>query len=366
MIRRHLAKALLPVVIVLFSTGVSPTWALTLTGVGIEPRAFDPTANQTSQVRFKLDQKAAVKLHIYDPYERLIRSVESVGQLDPGEHYLDWDGYDQAGRQVVPEAYHYTLESRAKDGSTVTHDLTDLTGGEPLEVNHVEWDAKTKRVHYTLTRSARINLRAGISNYGPLLKTLLDWVPRQAGRHSLEWNGWDSSRVLNLTSHPKLEIRANAFTLPRNTVFILPSPDQTKEPVELPWKAKRRTPSHASQTQARDYARQSAEERRDIALTLNLVNRYQRDKEGVALVTGQVPIRMDVAEARYAALFKQRFEPVFFVDGVFLGEVEVGFLPTTYVWDSSGFNPGLHYLTVNIVGYEGSMGSATIKLRVED
>ncbi len=364
---RFITNGLLPVVLVLVTIGIQTVRALTLTGVGLEPRAFDPATNQSTRIRFKLDQRAQVNLQIYDPYERLIRSIESVGQLEPGGHHLNWDGYDQAGHIVPPEAYHYTLEARTKDGSMVTHDLTDLTGGEHLGVDDVEWDAKTKRVHYTLTRSARINLRAGISNYGPFLRTLLGWVPRQAGRYSMQWDGWDSSKVLNLTSHPKLEMRADAFELPRNTIFILPLADKINEPKPLSWEVHQRTPLATTAAKIRDYPRQNAWEHRDIALTLSLTKKGQRhDEEGVAIVKDQVPIRIDVAEDRYAALFKQRFEPVFFVDGVFLGETEIGFLPTTYVWDSSGYNPGFHYLTVNIVGYEGSIGSATIKLKVGD
>ncbi|MCP4128461.1 MAG: hypothetical protein GY753_15575, partial [Gammaproteobacteria bacterium] len=170
----------------------------------------------------------------------------------------------------------------------------------------------------------------------------------------------------NVATHPKLELRASAFKLPRNTVFILPLSNEVTEPIEMPWKEQRRQPSHPTPTQARDYARQPAEERRDVALTLGLVNDYPQDAAEVPLVAGQVPIRIDVAEARHAALFKQRFEPVFFIDGIFLSEIELGFLPTTYLWDSREYNPGIHYLTVNIVGFEGSMGSATLKLKIEE
>ncbi len=361
---QYSAQAL--VFLTLIILNISSVWALTLTGVNIEPRAFDPARNQSSQIRFKLDQPARVTLRFYDLYERMVRTVESAGVLKPGEHRFSWDGRDQAGRLVAPEAYHYTLEAQTREGATVIHDLTDITGGDELTVSDVHWDQESGQANYTLTKPARVSLRAGISNYGPLLSTLLDWVPRKAGRYSLAWDGWDASRVLNVATHPKLELRASAFKLPRNTVFILPLSNEIAEPIEMPWKEQRRQPSHPTPTQARDYARQPAEERRDVALSLGLVNDYPQDTAGVPLVAGQVPIRIDVAEARHAALFKQRFEPVFFIDGIFLSEIEVGFLPTTYLWDSREYNPGIHYLTVNIVGFEGSMGSATLKLKIED
>ncbi len=350
----------------LFGTAIKPAWALSITGVGAEPNAFDPAVNQTSQIRFKIDQQARVTLRIYDQYERMVRDVESNGLLEPGEHQLNWDGRDNKGQLVPGEAYHYTLNAEGNNGSKVTHDITDLTVGDALAVKDVYWDKETSKVQFTLTKSARVKLRAGVSNYGPLLKTLLDWMPRQAGKHSLEWDGWDESKVLNISTHPKLEFRANAFRLPRNTIFILPLSNKIANKVELSGVVQKRVPSYSNPTRARDYARQPAEERRDIALKLDLIKKYPKDADGVVLVKGQVPIRVDVAEARYASLFKQRFEPVFFVDGIFLGEIEAGFLPVTYVWDSRRYNQGTHYLTVNIVGFEGAKGSATIRLKVGD
>ncbi|MCP4490585.1 MAG: hypothetical protein GY820_25210 [Gammaproteobacteria bacterium] len=358
-------KNLIPAISLLLYLIHSSALALSLQSVSMEPRAFNPAEHSSIVLRFALDEEARVILNIYDTYEHLVGSVKSSRALSAGEHQLIWDGRDLAGQALSAGAYHYVVEARAEGGISVTHDLTDLTGGKPLAVNDVHWDPLTKQVHYTLTRSARVSLRAGISNYGPLLKTLLDWVPRQAGRHSLSWNGWDESKVLNVAAHPNLEILATAFELPQNTILILPLADVPVEPRQQSGVIQQRKSKHITRSRQRDYAQQSALERRDVALTMQLVRDYPVNKEGVALVTGKVPVRIDIAEARYAALFGQRFEPIFFADGIFLAEIEVGFLPTTYVWDSSEYNPGLHYLTVNIVGYEGSMGSATIKLQVE-
>ena len=305
-------------------------------------------------------------LRIFDLYERVVREIESAGILKPGEHQLSWDGHDGNGKAVPGEAYHYTLEAKSEDGSTITHDLTDITVGDVYAVKDVNWDKEKNKLQYTLTKPARINLRAGISNHGPLLKTLLDWVPQQSGKHELEWDGWDESKVLNVAKHPKLEFRASAFNLPRNTIFVVPLTNKIDKEVVIEGKVQRRLPNHPRPIRMHDYARQPAEERRDVPLILKLTQEYAKDSDGVAKVKGKVPIRVDVADTGYTALSKQRFEPVFFVDGVFLSEIEAGFLPTTFVWDSSKYNPGVHYLTVNIVGFDGAKGSATIKLQVEE
>lgn len=61
----------------------------------------------------------------------------------------------------------------------------------------------------------------------------------------------------------------------------------------------------------------------------------------------------------------RRFEPVFFVDGQFAFENEVGFVPMTWNFDPRSLNEGEHYLTVNLRGYEGNFGIATLKVLVQ-
>ena len=56
---------------------------------------------------------------------------------------------------------------------------------------------------------------------------------------------------------------------------------------------------------------------------------------------------------------------MFYVDGVFAHENELGYLPLTWTWDTAQFNPGEHFVTLNIRGYEGNFGTATIKVVVQ-
>ena len=63
-------------------------------------------------------------------------------------------------------------------------------------------------------------------------------------------------------------------------------------------------------------------------------------------------------------ILAERFETVFYLDGRYEFENEVGFLPATWVWDPEGANEGVHYLTGNLLGYEGHFGIATVKVYV--
>ena len=63
-----------------------------------------------------------------------------------------------------------------------------------------------------------------------------------------------------------------------------------------------------------------------------------------------------------AAILSERCEAVFFVDGQFVFEREIGFLPMTWTWAPTFTTPGTHYLTANVRGYEGHFGMTTLRV----
>ena len=50
----------------------------------------------------------------------------------------------------------------------------DLTGGEQVSVRDVKWDAASGKLSYVLDKPARVSVRFGLQNHGPLLRTLID------------------------------------------------------------------------------------------------------------------------------------------------------------------------------------------------
>lgn len=152
-------------------------------------------------VQFDLSASASVTLKIYDGRDWLIKQITSENPLPKGENKIVWDGTDQAQNIVPDEAYTYTLEARDKNGQVVSYDPADNTGGEDLVAKNVRWDAASKKIHYFLNHSGRVSVRVGLQNNGPLLRTVVDWVPRTAGVHEEAWDGKDASGVLDLTQH---------------------------------------------------------------------------------------------------------------------------------------------------------------------
>jgi len=350
-------------IIVLACAGTPAAYAsVMISDVRPDRIQIDPLRQERVTLSFHLSDPAAVVLHIYDGRGIEIRHVDSAGDLAPGTQQLSWDGKDWQGNPVPEEAYAYTLSAATRDGASVVFDLTDLTGGESLTPHDMKYSATTRTVDYVLEKPARVNIRLGLQNDGPLLRTLIDWVPRKAGQQSEPWDGMDNSAAISLAAHPSLAIGVSAFSLPDNTIFV-GSPasvvrliDQLPEPV-----VRRETavqPKHMY-----DHAQQPLESRGDYTIQLKLPDGLSK-RDGAPVIEGPVPLTIESEDHDRARVISRRFEPVYYVDGQFLFENEVGFLPMTWVWDPATTSEGIHYLTVNLRGYEGNFGMATRRVYV--
>jgi hypothetical protein len=255
------------------------------------------------------------------------------------------------------------LIARNAKGQSI-HDLTDLTGGAPVTATDVRWDAATGTVRYALDRPARVNLRLGLET-GPYLRTLIDWVPRGAGAHAEHWDGRDASGVLNLANNPALTPVVKAYALPDNTLFVGAPPDRLQFVAERDAAIVRERNSPLPAKRMFDNSQQPLESRGDLPALLGVGGGFKQDSEGRWVVSGDVPLTVNVPDADRQRVLQRRFEAVFYVDGVFAHENELGYLPLTWTWNTAQFNPGEHFVTLNIRGYEGNFGTATIKVLVE-
>jgi hypothetical protein len=340
-----------------------PAAALTIGEVRLDSIVFDPLKGERAVIRFQLDGPAMVEARVFDGRDLLMRTIEQSSS-SPGDQSLEWDGKDEAGRPLPPEAYHFTLHAAA-EGAEAAFDVTDATGGEEIQAQNVTWDAATHRVSYRLAQTARVNIRIGLQDNGPLLRTLVDWVARPAGDNEESWDGWDSSHVLDLSHHPKLSVFVDAFALSANTIIIGPPRDAVALVESMTWGRHSREKSNEPQKKRMHYhSQQPIEERGDVAVNLVLPPGLPKDKDGLPEATGRVTLRLDVDDRDRDRVIQQRFEPVFFVDGTFAFENEVGYLPFSWIWDTATVNEGVHYVTVNVRGYEGNFGMQTLKVRV--
>lgn len=344
-------------------TAAAKKSTLVLSQVRVDRALIVPEKGEAATVRFHLNETAEVTLSIFDGRDRQV-FAKAADNLTPGEHSIAWPGTDQRGVAVPPEAYSYTLRAH-NAGGEVVYDLTDVTAGESITAKEVRWDAQAKAVTYYLDKPARVNLRLGLKD-GPYLRTLVDWVPRTAGRHAEVWDGADASGVLQLQAHPSLTPVVNVTALPANTLFVGPLPDRVRFVAQTGTPPQRERTTPTPRKRIFDRARQPLDTRGDITASLTLAGDYRKDPQGRWIVSGQVPLVVNVSDAERQRVLERRFESVFYIDGTYVHENELGYLPLTWVWDTTRMHPGEHFITLNVRGYEGNFGAATVKVIVAD
>ncbi len=336
--------------ICMFSTG---SYSLSIKHVSHTPVKSLYIAGEEITVHFNLDAVADVELKIYDDREYLIRTIKSNAALEQGDHVLKWDGVDGSGKAVPYESYHYTLEANS-ESENVIYDVTDLTGNKKGVLRNLKWDRKTNIISYTLIKGSRVNFRIGISDGGPLLKTIINWQPRAQGDHIEYWNGYGESKQFNIANIANARLFSDAYTLSKNSIIIGKKirPSQYIE-VTDPEFRERKQSKKTIESKFR-----LAQERRDYPVAIKLPETEKYNKN-LPIYSGKVSVKIDISKAELARLHENRFEPILFVDGQYVSELETGFFPVTWQLDTSKYKTGEHYITINVRGYNGQYGTST-------
>ena len=336
------------------------SYALSIKHVSHAPVKSIYEAGEEITVRFNLDEAAKVDLKIYDDREYLIRTITADAVLESGDHALQWDGRGETGKVVPYEAYHYTLD--ADNGSEkVIYDVTDLTGNEKGVLRNLNWDRKGNMISYTLTRPSRVNFRVGISDGGPLLRTVINWQVRTQGEHIEYWSGYDESKQFNIASLENAKLYSEAYSLSKNTIII---GEEIKSSQYLEIKNPELRVRKRSD-KFRDNKARVAGERLDYPVAIKLPEAEKHDS-GVPVYSGKVAVKINISKVELARLHKNRFEPILFVDGLYVSELETGFFPVTWQLDTGKYKTGKHYITINVRGYNGQYGASTQEIFIDN
>ena len=338
--------------------------ALSIQHVSHQPKSLDFKANTKIEVSYTLDESANVELKIYDDRDILINSIASTGTQKKGMHKLVWKGDDFKGRRVPAEAYKYVLLASSSSGK-VEHDLSDYTGGQQTRVFQLEWDKKNKRIKYKVRKPSRVNVRVGLKNNGPLMITLSDWLPRGFGSHEINWDGFDNSGVFDLNKMQDIELYAQAFTLSENTILVGRDTNKVNLIEDISWKKELRVRKKQTKPSMKNHSQQYVENRGDFKVNVVLPEKLKQTSDGVAIVSDIVPIRFSLDAKDNQRILNDRYEPILFIDGKYFVENEVGFFPMTWNLDTNLLSEGEHYLTINLRGYNGHLGSASAKIFVQ-
>jgi hypothetical protein len=332
---------------------------LRIQNVSADRISFRPGTDDPVAIRFRLSSKASVTLRVYDSRDLLIRSIRSEGPLDAGDRRLSWDGRSEGGERVPPEAYFYTLTARSPSGQKAVYDVTDLTGGEDAGIPDITYDSEAGSVRYVLPGPSRVGLRVGMAEGGALLATIVNWEPRGDLANTEAWGGIHGIPANALAFHGQY------FRLPANAIIVPPAPGSTFEREFVQGATEKRDRNKQERFMYR-HSQHRRDECFDFPISVDFMGPVQEGRDRIPVVGENVTLRIDVPPEDRIIVEGQRFEIVLYLDGVFITELEQGFIPYRWPLDSITMPAADHVLTVNLRGYEGHFGFATIPFRKSD
>ena len=339
---------------------------LTLSNVRTDRLVLKPETGENLKIRYHISAPARVVAKIYDSRNILVRKF-TENRNSGGDYSFLWDGKDESGNTVPTNFYYYTVSATSQNGRTVTYDLTDLTGGEVENAQGIKYDSEKRELQYVLPKASIVNIRIGYANGGPLLRTLIDWVPRPGGLNVEKWDGWDNCHVVNVKNSKNLQINVSAYSLPMNSIIVqgLNTTSRPEFIENITWQKEVRQPTKKAKKQMYNHWQHPRDRCYDPVIKISALGNFPRTRDGLPVVSSPLPIQTTIPSDELPFMFDQRFEVVYYVDFVFLYEEELGYVPFTWKWDPKGVNEGVHYITVMLRGYEGHFGSATMKVYVK-
>ena len=327
---------------------------LAIDAVGVEPKTVDAASARRVTFRYTLTQPASVSIDLVDEDGRVLDRL-SGGQQAAGPRRITWDGRVD-GRPAPNGAYRYVIIAEG-DGRRAVYDPSAMTGGEELLARDFHFDPKTGILEFVLPKAGYARLRAGIEGF-PHLRTLMDWTPMEAGRHTRAWDGLDASGLVRLSEHPKLSIKLTAFALPDNAVIVANSPTATRPSTAAP--------AYPPATKAEGYlhARHRRADCGDARCQLEFPG-AATDAGGRPRLSGQATVRVTLDPADAPRMVNRRFEVVVYEDLTVLFEDEESTNPFTFAWDTTRLPPGEHLLTINLLSYDDHYALATVPVVID-
>jgi hypothetical protein len=352
-----------------FKKGIRTKQSLRILNVSADKVVFNPAAGETVTIRFKLTQPARISCNICDGRDILIRNLVDGKSYPAGDGNAVWDGRDDSGSVVPPEAYVYILSAISGNASVIS-DLTDAIAGEIVRPKQVKLDTASGLVTYVLLKPARVRIRLGIKAGGPLLRTLVDWQPRPAGLQREIWDGFDTGQMMNFKNNPEVEVAVEAFALSSNTIIVKGTPETgsarfvqtmggalTRRIKKAPLRAIKRSPHAAHPIEANREPR--------IELIFPSGGMQVSSQDTAIVIDRPTPIKLQIAPGEPGIQATEPVEIAYYLDFKFFEEVYVDSLPATWTFDPARVAEGEHILTGAFYDRQGHVGTTMVKIVVK-
>lgn len=334
-------------------------------------REFSPSRGESIAFPFQVSAKIrAISLGIYSPDGDLLRTIKQESAKEPGQYSISWDGKDDTGLIVPDEAYVPMLTADLDNSEQQTVDPRTNSGGELVDKVPVNITAD-KAITYQLPAPCRVLVRVGVKG-GPMLRNLSSWQVKNAGKNIQRWDGKDEGGILDIRNEQNLGILVIAFKLPEHSVIAYgnQSTDYRTYRTAKKWQDTIIEPDkmklnrngvaispHYFYPRALDAIPK---------VSLALPNDLPKSQVGLPKVklNSPVQVKADIAEQDRWMMKQSLYEVAFFIDHEFIAEEEQGYVPLTWQWSPQQLKPGKHLLTVNISGFSGKVGVASLFFEV--
>ena len=331
-----------------------------LTELAFREASFAPSRGERAHIRYRLNASAPITLRVSDPDGGLVTVLTNNVVQDAGEHEVEWNGRDLDDKVVPDEAYQAVVETggaRVESAASVPTRAGDITDAR--------FDQEAGTLVYQLPAPSRVLIRCGLQN-GPMLRTLVDWKVRVAGSITEYWDGRDEDHLEVISRNKDFRALITYVPLPAATVIAYGNDGESYRDFKLGRGKKRPTTSVQG-----DGDKKLQVPRGLVPPAWTRAPRvevtFPRAKGETARpveLRDRADVRVDVDASDREQLLGEQFEVIFFVDHVFFGEAERGYLPMTWPWETQQLPPGEHTLTVNVSSFGGQVGVASRKVRI--
>lgn len=346
------------------ATFAPPAQTLAVQEVTLSAESFNPAQGERIELGYTLTADAQVTVHVYDPEFDLIAEPAQGATQAAGRQRVTWNGRDLDGRVVPDEAYFFTIEAvDPATGATAVYDPVTFSGGEPYDLADAQFDREAGTVGYRLPQPSRVLVRLGIRG-SALLRALVDWQPRAVGQVTEYWNGKDIDGVIDLWPR-KFATLITYVTLPETSVITYGNRDAEFQAYKAALPSGRSKKPVRPMANARRIAPQFGQRLAAIRSFRPQLTFQDTDGSGLPSFADRLVLDIDAKPMDRAGLVEQPFEVIGFIDTVFMAEEERGYLPMAFPLELQQLPPGEHVVTINIATFDGRIGIASTKFKIE-
>ncbi len=161
----------------------------------------DISAGDTVRIMFALDSPANVSLIIKNLNGNSITSLLNNVDLPAGQFAFPWT----TPVNIQNGFYVPCVVAKDKSSGNVFAKQLDFNTAKMIAVPFKTTNLQNggKKISFSIDKPALVSVRVGINN-GPMYKIISNWKLTKPGSYSIDWDGWDNSRVLrvdNLANH---------------------------------------------------------------------------------------------------------------------------------------------------------------------